>query len=189
MSRKIRTCGLLAATMLSAVACAQSVSFSVTENGVYNETTVLGSSTIIDGLTVASPDPPPLVLDSAALVAMQPSPASPISGDYFLYGALPTDFLEFQFTDGVSIQEGPQTWLTAQATLVASGGAMAKYASGSGELAGTFMPTSVVGNETTGSSSMLFAGALEPSPAPEPMSLAALGVGLIGLFTRRRRMR
>src|SRR5579863_1799681 len=99
MSGLPRTCGFAAVALLSAGALAQQASFSTTETGVYNETTVLGSSTIVDGLTVtsASIDPTPqLAFDSALLIAMQASPSSPVTGDFYLYGPVPTDYLEFQ---------------------------------------------------------------------------------------------
>src|SRR5579871_2318131 len=189
MVQSWRSGAFLAANLLGAAALAQPVSFSTTESGVFDETTVFGSSTLVDALTVTEVDlgPTTLTLDSSLLVATQSDPGSPLSGTFFLYGKQPTDFLEFQFSGATEASIGQGTWLTAKSNLVGSGGALGQYVSGSGDLAVFLLPTASSGTEITGTSSVMFGGGV--SPAPEPASTAAMVIGLVGVLARRRRNR
>lgn len=187
----VKTCGgLMVVALLGSAGSAFADSFSTTEQGVWNQTLVGTSATTIDALTVTStnPDPPTLVFDSALLVASTPGPASMTTADYTLYGATASDYLEFQLTGAFSsLGQAGNLWFSGTGTLIGSGGSFANYVTGNGTLAATFLPTATIGNSTTGVSSGLFYADVNPSPAPEPASFAALGIAGIGLLRRRRR--
>lgn len=180
--------GASIAALLCLAASAHATGFATTESGVWNQTTMGGMTDTLDAMTVTgiSSNPPGLTFDTALLLLAGPGGGGVASGDLTLYGGTVNDFLEFQVADGAdTLGTNGESLMSANATLVASGGAFAQYTSGSGRLIAELFTTGSAGGMMTGVSSSAFAGNL--NPAPEPLSFAALGMGVVGLCARRRR--
>lgn len=173
--------------ILSVALAANATDFSTTETGFWSYGSFGGTSSLVDSFGVVSNTTPAdgPTFDSGLIQLSETGANAPITGSLYLYGNTTSDYLEFALTGEIVSSNATSAWVIAPGTLTASGGAFSAYTTGSGGLSAQYTVLTNANGVLTGSSSSTFNA--DVSPAPEPASIAALGIGLVGLRRLRRR--
>jgi hypothetical protein len=173
--------GFAGLSLLGAVAFSQADTFSVVEAGTWAPSGLNVASSFTTSMTIASSISPSGVTGGTISLteAAPPTPGGvAANGTLTMFGPTAADTLVFNFSG--TVYSGATLSLAASSALTTSSGVYSGYHFGTGNLAFQFLTI-------PGASYAVGTVSADVEPTPEPLSLAALGLGLVGFIARKRR--